>query len=54
MQTQYEEHLDHSATCASRWDGFDRGDLGTSHEDEMTAYAEADWADELRAQAEAA
>lgn len=22
----YQEHLDHSAPCASRWDGFDRGD----------------------------
>ena len=22
---QYEEHLAHSASCASRWDGFDRG-----------------------------
>lgn len=22
---QYEEHLAHSAPCASRWDGFDRG-----------------------------
>lgn len=29
--TQYEEHLAHSAPCASRWDGFDRG---------------TDWADE--------
>lgn len=25
---QYEEHLAHSAPCSSRWDGFDRGDLG--------------------------
>jgi hypothetical protein len=25
---QYEEHLAHSAPCASRWDGFDRGDDG--------------------------
>lgn len=24
---QYEEHLAHSASCNSRWDGFDRGDL---------------------------
>lgn len=23
---QYEEHLAHSTPCASRWDGFDRGD----------------------------
>lgn len=22
---QYEEHIAHSAPCASRWDGFDRG-----------------------------
>lgn len=22
---QYEEHMTHSAPCASRWDGFDRG-----------------------------
>lgn len=25
---KYEEHLAHSAPCASRFDGFDRGDLG--------------------------
>ena len=25
---QHEEHLAHSAPCASRWDGFDRGDTG--------------------------
>lgn len=24
----HQEHLDHSAPCASRWDGFDCGDLG--------------------------
>jgi hypothetical protein len=24
--TQYEEHIAHSASCNSRWDGFDRGD----------------------------
>lgn len=24
----YQEHLDHSAPCSSRWDGFDRGDIG--------------------------
>lgn len=24
---QYEEHVAHSAPCASRWDGFDRGTL---------------------------
>lgn len=28
---QYEEHMAHSAPCASRWDGFDRG---TSWDDE--------------------
>lgn len=43
---QYEEHLAHSEPCASRWDGFDRGDLGTSHEDEMTDYAAAVAADQ--------
>lgn len=26
---QYEEHIAHSAPCNSRWDGFDRGDLGS-------------------------
>jgi hypothetical protein len=45
----YTEHLADSAPCSSRFDGFDRGDLGTSHEDEMTAYAQADWEDEQRA-----
>lgn len=24
----YQEHLDHSGPCSSRWDGFDRGDIG--------------------------
>lgn len=24
----YAEHLAHSAPCASRWDGYDRGDIG--------------------------
>ena len=28
FSNQYEEHLAHSAPCASRWDGFDRGDDG--------------------------
>lgn len=26
MFDTHQEHLDHSAPCASRWDGFDRGD----------------------------
>lgn len=26
--TQYEEHIRDSAPCTSRFDGFDRGDLG--------------------------
>ena len=30
----YEEHLAHSAPCASRWDGYDRGDLGRENEQE--------------------
>lgn len=30
--SQYEEHLAHSAPCNSRWDGFDRGDLGRDEE----------------------
>lgn len=25
LNTQYEEHMAHSAPCGSRWDGFDRG-----------------------------
>lgn len=33
--SQYEEHLAHSAPCASRWDGFDRGDLDVAtHHDQ--------------------
>lgn len=28
MFDTYQEHLDHSAPCASRWDGFCRGDAG--------------------------
>lgn len=28
FNSHYEEHLAHSAPCASRWDGFDRGDTG--------------------------
>ena len=34
--SQYEEHLAHSAPCASRWDGFDRGDLGNDERDQGT------------------
>jgi hypothetical protein len=25
---KYDEHLSDSSPCGSRWDGFDRGDLG--------------------------
>ena len=32
--SQYEEHLAHSAPCASRWDGFDRGDLVNDERDQ--------------------
>ena len=32
FSSQYEEHLAHSAPCASRWDGFDRGDIGNHEE----------------------
>ena len=46
---QHEEHLAHSAPCASRWDGFDRGDSDYSYEDERRAQNEADEA-ELRAE----
>lgn len=33
MFNTLQEHLDHSAPCVSRWDGFDRGDI--DHEDEI-------------------
>ena len=39
---QYQEHIDHSAPCASRWDGFDRGDLDWAYEEEQRARNEAD------------
>ena len=39
---QYEEHLAHSAPCASRWDGFDRGDAGWDYAEERRAQNEAD------------
>lgn len=32
FSSQYEEHLAHSAPCSSRWDGFDRGDIGNHEE----------------------
>lgn len=47
--TQYEEHLAHSAPCASRWDGFDRGDADWDYDEERRAQNEADEA-ELRAE----
>jgi hypothetical protein len=31
--SHYEEHIAHSAPCNSRWDGFDRGDLGRTSVD---------------------
>ena len=34
---QYEEHLAHSAPCASRWDRFDRGDVDWDYEEEQRA-----------------
>ena len=46
---QYEEHLAHSAPCASRWDGFDRGDADWDYDEERRAQNEADEA-ELRAE----
>lgn len=30
---QYEEHLADSSPCASRWDGFDRGDVKQDDDD---------------------
>ena len=39
---QYEEHLAHSAPCASRWDGLDRGDADWDYEEERRAQNEAD------------
>jgi hypothetical protein len=45
---QYEEHLAHSTPCASRWDGFDRGDADLDYDEERRARNEADEA-ELRA-----
>lgn len=48
-ESQYEEHLAHSATCSSRWDGFDRGDADWNYEEEQRARNEADEA-ELRAE----
>lgn len=46
---QYEEHLAHSAPCASRWDGLDRGDADWDYTEEQRARNEADEA-ELRAE----
>lgn len=35
-----QEHLDHSAPCSSRFDGFDRGDSG--REDDLEFYDDVD------------
>jgi hypothetical protein len=42
---QYEEHLSHSVHCASRWDGFDRGDADWDYDEERRAQNESDEAD---------
>jgi len=34
--TQYDEHIRDSAPCSSRWDGYDRGDLGREISDQGT------------------
>ena len=33
---QYDEHIRDSAPCSSRWDGYDRGDLGREVSDQGT------------------
>jgi hypothetical protein len=47
---RYEEHLAHSAPCASRWDGFDRGDADWDYEAAQLANNEADDEAEMRAE----
>lgn len=41
--TQQQEHDDFVRGGYDRFEGFDRGDLGKSFEDEQNAYAEAAW-----------
>lgn len=47
---QYEEHLAHSAPCNSRWDGFDRGDVGDAAYDEERLQSNLELEAELRAE----
>lgn len=41
MFDKHQEHLDHSAHCSSRWDGFDRGDTGHDPEPSFLTFAQA-------------
>lgn len=43
MFNTLQEHLDHSAPCASRWDGFDRGDIDYADEIECRNLEEAEF-----------
>lgn len=47
---KYEEHLAHSAPCASRWDGFDRGDVGEEAYEDARLQANLELEAELRAE----
>ena len=46
---QYQEHLSQSAPCASRWDGFDRGDTSQNGDDDLTLANNEELLAELRA-----